>query len=75
MRRVRAEMERHEGASHAYEAAGLQILERAQSAYSSYVTRNRVANFLSIFDFAMDRRILGDCFSRAVNLINPGRLA
>ena len=33
-------MERHEGASEAYEAAGLQILELAQSAYSSYVTKN-----------------------------------
>ena len=40
LRRVRAEMERHEGASEAYEAAGLQILELAQSAYSSYVTKN-----------------------------------
>jgi hypothetical protein len=40
LRRVRVEMERHEGASHAYEAAGLQILELAQSAYSSYVTKN-----------------------------------
>jgi hypothetical protein len=40
LRRVRAEMERHEGASEAYETAGLQILELAQSAYSSYVTKN-----------------------------------
>jgi hypothetical protein len=40
LRRVRAEMECHEGASEAYEAAGLQILELAQSAYSSYVTKN-----------------------------------
>ena len=40
LRRVRAEMERHEGASQAYETAGLQILELAQSAYSSYVTKN-----------------------------------
>jgi len=32
-------MERHEGASQAYETAGLQILELAQSAYSSYVTK------------------------------------
>lgn len=40
LRRVRAEMERHEAASQAYEAAGLQILELAQTAYSSYVTRN-----------------------------------
>src|SRR5262245_31008809 len=30
----------HEGASQAYEAAALQILELAQSAYSSYVTKN-----------------------------------
>ena len=35
----RAEMERYEGASHAYEAAGLQILEFAQNAYSSYVRK------------------------------------
>jgi hypothetical protein len=40
LRRVRTEMERHEVAGQAYEAAGLQILELAQSAYSSYVTRN-----------------------------------
>jgi hypothetical protein len=40
LRRVRAEMERHEGASEAYETAGLQILELVQSAYSSYVTKN-----------------------------------
>ena len=33
-------MERHEGANEAYEAAGLQILELAQSAHSSYVTKN-----------------------------------
>jgi hypothetical protein len=33
-------MERHEGASQAYETAGLQILELAQSAYSSYVTKS-----------------------------------
>ena len=32
-------MERDEGASDAYEAAGLQILELAHSAYSSYVTK------------------------------------
>jgi hypothetical protein len=32
LRRVRVEMERHEGASQAYETAGLQILELAQSA-------------------------------------------
>ena len=37
---MRAEMERHEGASQAYETAGLQILELAQSAYSSYVAKN-----------------------------------
>jgi hypothetical protein len=40
LRRVRTEMERHEGASQAYEAAGLKIPELAQSAYSSYVTKN-----------------------------------
>ena len=33
-------MERHEGASQAYETAGLQILELAQTAYSSYVVKN-----------------------------------
>ena len=37
---MRAEMERHEHASEAYEATGLQILELAQTAYSSYVTEN-----------------------------------
>jgi hypothetical protein len=40
LRRVRTEMERHEVASEAYEAAGLRILELAQTVYSSYVTRN-----------------------------------
>ena len=40
LRRVRAEMERHEGASEAYETAGLQILELAQSAYSSCAMKN-----------------------------------
>ena len=35
LRRVRTEMERHEVASDACEAAGLQILELAQTAYSS----------------------------------------
>ena len=33
-------MERHEVASEAYETAGLQILELAQTAYSSYVAKN-----------------------------------
>jgi hypothetical protein len=33
-------MERHETASQAYETAGLQILELAQTAYSSYVAKN-----------------------------------
>ncbi len=33
-------MERHEVASQAYETAGLQILELAQTAYSSYVAKN-----------------------------------
>ena len=33
-------MERHELASEAYETAGLQILELAQAAHSSYVTKN-----------------------------------
>ena len=40
LRRVRTEMERHEIASQAYETAGLQILELAQTAYSSYVVKN-----------------------------------
>jgi site-specific DNA recombinase len=40
LRRVRTEMERHEVASQAYESAGLQILELAQTAYSSYVAKN-----------------------------------
>jgi hypothetical protein len=40
LRRVRTEMERHEVASDAYEVAGLQILELAQTAYSSYVAKN-----------------------------------
>jgi hypothetical protein len=40
LQRVRAEMERHERASHEYEATGLQILELAQNAYSLYVTEN-----------------------------------
>jgi len=33
-------MERREVASQAYETAGLQILELAQTAYSSYVAKN-----------------------------------
>jgi ABC-type phosphate transport system auxiliary subunit len=33
LRQVRTEMERHEVASQAYETAGLQILELAQTAY------------------------------------------
>jgi hypothetical protein len=37
---VRTEMERHEGASQAYETAELQILELAQTAYSSHVAKN-----------------------------------
>ena len=40
LRRVRSEMERHEQASDAYETAGLQILELAQTAYSSYLAMN-----------------------------------
>jgi hypothetical protein len=40
LRQVRTEMERHEVASQAYETAGLQILELAQAAYSSYVAKN-----------------------------------
>jgi hypothetical protein len=40
LRQVRTEMERYEVASQAYETAGLQILELAQTAYSSYVAKN-----------------------------------
>jgi hypothetical protein len=40
LRQGRTEMERHEVASQAYETAGLQILELAQTAYSSYVAKN-----------------------------------
>ena len=40
LRQVRTEMERHEVASQASETAGLQILELAQTAYSSYVAKN-----------------------------------
>ena len=40
LRQFRTEMERHEVASQAYETAGLQILELAQTAYSSYVEKN-----------------------------------
>ncbi len=40
LRQVRTEMERHEVASQEYETAGLQILELAQTAYSSYVAKN-----------------------------------
>jgi Recombinase zinc beta ribbon domain len=40
LRQVRTEMERHEVASQACETAGLQILELAQTAYSSYVAKN-----------------------------------
>lgn len=40
LRRVRADMERHETASQACETAGLQILELAQTAYSSAVAKN-----------------------------------
>ena len=41
LQRVRAEMERHERASHEYETTGLQILELAQNAYSLYVMENQ----------------------------------
>ena len=37
---MQTEMERHEGASQSYETAGLQIVELAQTAYSSYVAKN-----------------------------------
>jgi hypothetical protein len=40
LQRVRADMERHERASHEYEATRLQILEFAQNAYSLYVAQN-----------------------------------
>lgn len=36
----RTQMERHERAGPSYGAAGLQILELAQSAYSSYLAKN-----------------------------------
>ena len=39
LRRVRAEMERHDGASQAYETAGLQTLELARSAYTSDIRK------------------------------------
>ena len=38
--RINAPYKRHEVASQAYETAGLQILELAQTAYSSYVAKN-----------------------------------
>ena len=40
LRRVRAEMERHDGASQAYETAGLQTLELARSAYTSDIRKD-----------------------------------
>ncbi|HET9762737.1 MAG TPA: hypothetical protein VFR50_04445 [Casimicrobiaceae bacterium] len=36
LRRVRAEMERHDGASQAHETAGLQTPELARSAYCAF---------------------------------------
>ena len=36
---MRADMQRHDRASDAYETTGLTILELAQSAYSSYVAK------------------------------------
>jgi hypothetical protein len=40
LRRVRAEMERHDGARQAYETAGLQTLELARSAYTSDIRKD-----------------------------------
>ena len=40
LRRVRAEIERPDGASQAYETAGLQTLELARSAYTSDIRKD-----------------------------------
>ena len=76
LQRVRAEMARHERASHEYEATGLQILELAQSAYSLYVTENpqeqaRVVKML-LSNCTFDRGSLSPTYSKPFDLFAKG---
>ncbi len=76
LQRVRAEMARHERASHEYEATGLQILELAQSAYSLYVTENpqeqaRVVKML-LSNCTFDRGSLAPTYSKPFDLFAKG---
>jgi DNA invertase Pin-like site-specific DNA recombinase len=76
LQRVRADMARHEHASHQYETTGLQILELAQSAYSLYVTQNPqeqarlVKTLLSNCTF--DRGSLGPTYNKPFDLFVKG---
>ena len=76
LRRVRTEMERHEVASQAYEAAGLQILELAQTAYSSYVAKNpheqaRLIKTL-VSNSAFDRGSLSPTYAKPFDVVAKG---
>ena len=64
LRRVRTEMERHEVASDAYEAAGLQILELAQTAYSSYVAKNPREQARLVKTLVSNTRSIAEVFHR-----------
>ena len=70
-------MERHEGASEAYEAAGLQILELAQSAYSSYVTKNpreqaRLVKTVVVSNSTFDRGSLSPTYIKPFDVFANG---
>ena len=69
-------MERHEHASEAYEATGLQILELAQTAYSSYVAENpheqaRLVKTL-VSNWSFDRGSLSPTYVRPVDVFAKG---
>ena len=73
-------MECHESASKAYEAAGLQILELAQSAYSSYVTKNpreqaRLVKTVVVSNSTFDRGSLSPTYIKPFDVFaNGGKL-
>lgn len=76
LQRVRADMERHERASHEYEATGLQILELAQSAYSLYVAQNsreqaRLAKTL-LSNCTFDRGTLTPTYNKPFDILAKG---
>ena len=73
LRQVRSQMERHEVASQAYQTAGLQILELAQTAYSSYVEKSgRTGAFDQTLVSNLDRGSLSPTYVKPFDVFASG---